>query len=130
TIGLLAASIALAIGFTRGERKAPAPLVDLSMFNDRLFSAALASSVFAYLAIFMLNLLVPFYLIHGLGFDYFHAGILLTPVPVAMVVFAPISGWLSDRFGARSLTSGGRILVALSFSWLSRLGLHPSYADL
>src|SRR5437764_1414216 len=105
TIGLLVASIGLAIGFVRWERRAAAPMVDLSMFNDRLFSAALASSVLAYLAIFMLNLLVPFYLIHGLGFDFFHAGILLTPVPVAMVVFAPISGWLSDKVGSRALTS-------------------------
>jgi EmrB/QacA subfamily drug resistance transporter len=130
TIGLLVACIALAVGFIRWERKAVAPMVDLSMFSDRLFSAALASSVLAYLAIFMLNLLVPFYLIHGLGFDYFHAGILLTPVPVAMVVFAPISGWLSDKVGSRALTSGGMILVALSFYWLSRLGLHPGYAEL
>jgi len=130
TIGLLIASVALAVGFVRWEQRAAAPMVDLSMFSDRLFSAALASSVLAYLAIFMLNLLVPFYLIHGLGFDYFHAGILLTPVPVAMVVFAPISGWLSDKVGSRALTSGGMILVAASFYWLSRLGLHPDYAQL
>src|SRR3984893_254141 len=130
TLGLLVLSAALAIGFVRWERQTSAPMVDLSMFADRLFSAALASSVLAYLAIFMLNLLVPFYLIHGLGFVYFHAGILLTPVPVAMLVFAPISGWLSDRVGSRALTSGGMILVAISFYWLSRLGLHPSYADL
>ena len=124
------ASIGLAIGFVRWERRAAAPMVDLSMFNDRLFSAALASSVLAYLAIFMLNLLVPFYLIHGLGFDFFHAGILLTPVPVAMVVFAPISGWLSDKVGSRALTSSGMLLVAASFFWLSRLGLHPDYGQL
>jgi len=130
TLGLLAVAAGLAFGFIRWERLTPAPMVDLSIFGDRLFSAALASSALAYLAIFMLNLLVPFYLIHGLGFDYFHAGILLTPVPVAMVVFAPISGWLSDRVGSRALTSGGMILVALSFYWLSRLGLHPSYAEL
>ena len=130
TIGLLIACAGLAVGFQRWERRAAAPMVDLSMFADRLFSAALASSVLAYLAIFMLNLLVPFYLIHGLGFDYFHAGILLTPVPIAMVVFAPISGWLSDRIGSRLLTAGGMLLVAGSFYWLSRLGLHPSYADL
>jgi len=130
TLGLLVLSLGLAVGFVQWERRARAPMVDLSMFNDLLFSAALVSSVLAYLAIFMLNLLVPFYLIRGLGFDYLHAGILLTPVPVAMVVFAPISGWLSDRVGSRSLTSGGMLLVALSFYWLSRLGLHPSYADL
>src|SRR5438876_263361 len=122
--------LALVIGFVRWEQRAAAPMVDLSMFNDRLFSAALASSVLAYLAIFMLNLLVPFYLIHGLGFDFFHAGILLTPVPVAMVVFAPISGWLSDKVGSRALTSGGMLLVAASFYWLSRLGLHPDYGQL
>ena len=130
TIALVIASVALAFGFQRWERRAPAPMVDLSMFADRLFSAALASSVLAYLAIFMLNLLVPFYLIHGLGFDYLHAGILLTPVPIAMVVFAPISGWLSDRIGSRLLTAGGMLLVATSFYWLSRLGIHPSYLDL
>src|SRR5438046_5904903 len=130
TIGLLIACAGLAVGFQRWERRASAPMVDLSMFADRLFSAALASSVLAYLAIFMLNLLVPFYLIHGLGFDYFHAGILLTPVPIAMVVFAPISGWLSDRIGSRLLTAGGMLLVASSFYWLSRLGIHPSYLDL
>ena len=130
TIGLLIACAGLALGFQRWERRAAAPIVDLSMFADQLFSAALASSVLAYLAIFMLNLLVPFYLIHGLGFDYLHAGILLTPVPIAMVVFAPISGWLSDRIGSRLLTAGGMLLVAGSFYWLSRLGLHPSYADL
>src|SRR6266568_4586588 len=129
-IGLLLASVGLIIGFVRWEQRAAARMVDLSMFNDRLFSAALGSSVIAYLAIFMLNLLVPFYLIHGLGFDYFHAGILLTPVPVAMVVFAPISGWLSDKVGSRALTSGGMLLVAASFYWLSRLGLHPDYAQL
>src|SRR6266566_5132246 len=110
TIGLLLASVGLIIGFVRWEQRAAAPMVDLS--------------------IFMLNLLVPFYLIHGLGFDYFHAGILLTPVPVAMVVFAPISGWLSDKVGSRALTSGGMLLVAASFYWLSRLGLHPDYAQL
>jgi len=130
TLGLLLLGVGLAIAFVRWERRASAPMVDLSMFDDRLFSAALSSSVLAYLAIFMLNLLVPFYLIRGLGFDYFHAGLLLTPVPLAMVVFAPISGWLSDRVGSRSLTSGGMVLVAISFYWLSRMGLHPSYTDL
>src|SRR5947208_4918055 len=130
TIALLVVSIGLAIGFVRWERRAAAPMVDLSMFNDRLFSAALASSVLAYLAIFMLNLLVPFYLIHGLGFDYFHAGILLTPVPIAMIVFAPVSGWLSDRIGSRLLTVGGMLLVAGGFYWLTRLRLVPSYAAL
>src|SRR5438128_8255366 len=66
-VGLLVAGAGLAIGFIRWERRARAPMVDLSMFGDRLFSAALASSVLAYLAIFMLNLLVPFSLIHGWG---------------------------------------------------------------
>src|SRR3981081_3327464 len=59
TIGLLLASVGLVIGFVRWERRAAAPMVDLSMFSDRLFSAALASSVLAYLAIFMLHPLCP-----------------------------------------------------------------------
>src|SRR5438045_1282297 len=41
TIALVIASVALAFGFQRWERRAPAPMVDLSMFADRLFSRAL-----------------------------------------------------------------------------------------
>src|SRR5207302_1198724 len=111
------AGIALALFFLRDE-------ADRTRRQPARFD--IPGALIGSLALFCLLLV----LIHGLGFDYFHAGILLTPVPVAMVVFAPISGWFSDKVGSRALTSGGMLLMAASFYWLSRLGLHPDYAQL
>jgi MFS family permease len=53
------------------------------------------------------------------GYDYestpLWAGIYLLPLTVGFLVAGPISGWLSDRYGARLFATGGMILVAVSF---------------
>jgi EmrB/QacA subfamily drug resistance transporter len=112
------------------EARVPAPILDLTLFRDRLFSAGLISSVLAYLAAFVLNLLLPFYLVRGLHESYVQAALLMTPVSVAMLILAPLSGRLSDVIGSRALTAGGMVLVAVSFLWLSRIGSRPTYLEL
>lgn len=128
-LSFLAAAVVFIALFVWLEGRVPAPLLDLSLFQDRLFSAGLASSVLAYLSVFVLNLLLPFYLVQGLHYSYVTAALLLTPVSVAMLIVAPISGRLSDTIGSRALTVGGMSLVAVSFVWLSRLGAGPSYLE-
>lgn len=129
-LGLLGVAVAAGALFLRVERQAEAPVLDLTLFRNRLFSAALLSGVLAYVVLFLMNLLIPFWLIHGLGYAYLHAALLLTPVPIAMFVFGPVSGWLSDRIGSRSLTCTGMLCLSLSFLWLSHLGFRPGYAVL
>jgi len=123
--GLLAAPMFIWI-----EGRVADPILDLTLFRDRLFSAGLTSSVLAYLAAFVLNLLLPFYLVRGLHQSYLQAALLMTPVSVAMLIAAPISGRLSDAIGSRALTAGGMLLVAVSFIWLSRMGSGPASLDL
>jgi EmrB/QacA subfamily drug resistance transporter len=124
-LSLLAGGILLLGAFIVVEQRVAAPLLDLSLFRDRLFSAGLTSSVLAYLSVSVLSLLLPFYLILGLRYSYVKAALLLTPVSVAMMIMAPISGRLSDAFGSRALTVGGLALMAVSFFALSRSGSHP-----
>jgi EmrB/QacA subfamily drug resistance transporter len=123
---LLLGALVLIGLFIAIESRVPAPVVDLTLFQDRLFSASLTSSVLAYLAISVLNLLLPFYFIEGLHYSYVHAALLLTPVAVAMTIMAPVSGRLSDAIGSRLLTVGGMLLVAISFFALSRIGPSPT----
>jgi MFS family permease len=59
-IGLLAGAAILTALFIWLEARVPAPILDLTLFRDRLFSAGLISSVLAYLSVFVLNLLLPF----------------------------------------------------------------------
>lgn len=125
-LALLVAGLVLIALFIAVERRVSAPVLDLALFQDHLFSAGLISSVLAYLAVSVLTLLVPFYLIQGLHYSYLKAALLLTPVSVAMMLLAPVSGRLSDAFGSRALTVGGMSLMAVSFLGLWRMGMHPS----
>ena len=55
---------------------------------------------------------MPFYLQLVRGMSARGAGVLLTTVPLAMAVAAPISGRLSDRYGSRGLSTIGLLIVA------------------
>ena len=97
------------------------PIVDLSIFRNRLFSAALVSSFLSFLSIFAVMFLMPFYLEDLLFFQPGHAGLVLTAVPLTISLVAPLSGWLSDRFGSQVLSSLGLAVASIGLFFLSRL---------
>jgi MFS family permease len=41
------------------------------------------------------------------------------PLTIGFLIVGPVSGWLSDRFGARSFATGGMVIAAGSFVWLA-----------
>ena len=60
---------------------------------------------------------------HGYSFEAtpLWAGIYMLPLTVGFLVAGPLSGWLSDRFGARLFATGGMLVAAASFVWLRAL---------
>ena len=67
TIGLLAASVVLLRAFLRIERKVPAPMLDLSLFRRRTFSAAAGNAMLNYICVYTMVFLLPFYLLQAAG---------------------------------------------------------------
>ncbi len=67
--------------------------------------------------------------LHGYSFSQtpLWAGIYMIPLTIGFLVSAPLSGWLSDRFGARAFTAGGSLLTALSFVFLMLMPVNFSY---
>ncbi len=67
--------------------------------------------------------------LHGYSFSQtpLWAGIYMIPLTIGFLVSAPLSGWLSDRFGARAFTVGGALLTALSFAFLMIMPVNFSY---
>lgn len=57
-------------------------------------------------------------------------GIYLTPVSVALAVFGPLSGWLSDRYGSRFFVGLGLFLSGIGFLLLTQLQLKTSFIEL
>ncbi|MGO9020276.1 MAG: MFS transporter [Syntrophobacteraceae bacterium] len=120
-MGLFAAAAVLLVAFVLVERRMAHPIVDLSIFRNRLFSAALVSSFLSFLSLFAVMFLMPFYLEELLFFQPDHAGLMLTAVPLTISLVAPLSGWLSDRFGSQVLSSLGLAVVSAGLFFLSRL---------
>jgi EmrB/QacA subfamily drug resistance transporter len=103
------------------ERAVPSPMLDLTLFRRRTFSAATASAVLNYMCVNTVVFLLPFYLIQGRGLGPAAAGIVLTTQPIVMSITAPLSGALSDRIGSRALATIGMAIMAVGLFLLSRL---------
>ena len=93
-------------------RRAPAPVIDLALFRSRVFSAGIAGGVLSYAALFSSTFLTPFFLARVKGLDAGALGAVLTAVPLALSVVAPVAGSLSDRFGPRALGPAGMVVLA------------------
>jgi EmrB/QacA subfamily drug resistance transporter len=118
---LLVAAMILLIVFVRIELKAKNPMLDLTLFRHRVFSASVVSAVFNYICVYSILFLMPFYLIQGRQLNAAQAGLVLTAMPIVMAVVAPLSGYLSDRIGARIPSTLGMLCLAGGLFMLSRL---------
>ena len=120
SLGALAA-VALA-AFLWVEQRVAAPMLDLTLFRARAFTAAVLSAVCNYICAFSIAFLLPFYLIQGRGLSPARAGTLLVTQPLIMAVSAPISGALSDRIGSRVPAATGMAVLGVGLYLMSRLG--------
>ena len=116
-----AAAVILLGGFLRIEKRTSSPMLDLSLFSQRIFSASTASAVLNYVSLYCVIFLLPFYLLQGRGLNPAQAGLLLTAQPIVMAIVAPISGSLSDRIGSRLLSTLGMLVMAAGLFLLSSL---------
>ncbi len=108
--------------FLAHEARHPAPLVELSLFRDRLFRSALLSLVLSFLAMFSVLYLTPFYLEQVRGLSVERSGQLMMAYPLAIALVAPLAGRLSDRVGSGVLAPLGLLLAAGSLFLLGSVG--------
>ncbi len=120
------ASVGL-VGFLLTEQRVIAPLISLALFRIRPFATGTLAAFLSFLAISANNFLMPFFLQLALGFSPGRAGLLLTPTSLTLAVVAPLSGYLSERLGARLLSSIGLGVSAVALFLLSRLTPSPLY---
>ncbi|GAA4042180.1 MFS transporter [Arthrobacter methylotrophus] len=117
-LGLLGASLVLFAFFVMRERRARHPLVDLSLFKSGSFSRGVATGLLGYLVLFGVLFVTPLHLESEYSLPPAQAGLLLTVLPVALGLVAPVAGLLADRFGARLPASAGMGLVTAALAVL------------
>src|SRR5579863_912703 len=127
--------VALLVVFAWVETKVAEPLFRISLFKIRPFAAGNIASLGMAMArggmqfmliIWLQGIWLP---LHGYSFDQtpLWAGIYLIPLTIGFLVSAPLSGILSDKFGAKAFTIGGALLTAATFLLLAFLPANFSY---
>ncbi|HEY8765506.1 MAG TPA: MFS transporter [Solirubrobacteraceae bacterium] len=124
--GLIAAAVLLP-AFVVIERHHRAPMLDLSIFSNRLFSAAAAAAFINGLARFALMFVFVFYFQGVQGDSPILAGIKLAPLALGMLVSSPLAGIWADRRGSRSMAVAGMIVTALGLALMTTLGRETTY---
>ena len=118
---LMGMAVFFLVVFLIVEAKVMAPVVDLQLFADARFSVNLLLRYLSFIIFVSVSLLLPFYLQNMLGYSPRMVGLLLTVIPVAFGVSAPIAGRLSDRFGVRLVSTTGLLFLFMGALAVSTL---------
>jgi EmrB/QacA subfamily drug resistance transporter len=127
TLVPLAVAAVLLPLFVVVERRVPSPMLDLSLFEDRGFSAATGAAFLSGLSRFALTFVFVLYFQGAQGDDPILAGVKLAPLAAGMLVSSPLAGRYADRHGARSLAAGGLVVSALGMAGMTTLQVDTPY---
>ncbi|HEY7893182.1 MAG TPA: MFS transporter [Solirubrobacteraceae bacterium] len=126
-LGGLLCAVVLLPAWVLIERRTRAPMLDLSLFENRLFAAATAAAFINGLARFALMFLFVFYFQGAQGNDPIMAGIKLMPLALGMLVASPIAGVHADRHGSRGLAAWGMLVTGAGLAAMTTLEVHSPY---
>jgi EmrB/QacA subfamily drug resistance transporter len=129
TWGFLAAGVVLLAVFAWWQTRAPAPLLPLRIVLDRNRGAAYLSILIAGSGIFGIFLFLTYYMQLTLRFSPVVTGVAFLPMVGCIMVSANLATIvLMPRFGPKPLVTVGMLLAAGGMVWLTRIGIHSSYA--
>ncbi len=98
--------------FAVTERIVKHPTIDPSLFRRYTIAAGNITALLAYYTLFSVLFLLPFYFEQVLHYSAVITGLMLTAVPFAMAVVAPLAGRKCDRFGSRKFLVSGSLMLA------------------
>jgi EmrB/QacA subfamily drug resistance transporter len=129
--GSLVAGALLVAAFVASELRAPEPMLPMTFFRSRAFSAGNAAIFFTFASLFGAVFFFAQLLQIVLGYGPLDAGLRLLPWTATFMTVAPVAGALADRIGERPLMVGGLTLQAIGMAWVA-LVAEPgmSYAQL
>ena len=134
-ISLISVGVVVLILFVILEHKIKDPMFNLALFKIRAFTAGNIAGLLAAMGRGGLQFMLIMWLqgiwlpLHGYAFTEtpLWAGIYMLPTTVGFLIAGPLSGFLSDKYGARPFATGGMILAALSFGLMMFLPVNFPY---
>ena len=107
----------------------PLPVLPIDLLRRPVFALSMVSSISSFAAQALLQVGTPFFLMSGLGMSVGQAGLLMTAFPLAVVLTAPVSGRLADRYPPGWLGSAGLVTFSLGLVCVALIPAAPSSPD-
>jgi EmrB/QacA subfamily drug resistance transporter len=107
--------------FVVWELRCDHPMLDVRLFENRRFSAANSAITLVFFAMFGAGFLITQYLQTVLGYSALEAGVRMLPQAALLLVVAPLSPRLAERFGTKLVVGSGLVLTAAGFAWISQV---------
>jgi len=133
---LIGGGLLVLAAFAYWETRARDPMFHLELFSIRAFTLGNVAGMLGAVARGGLQFMLIIWL-QGIwlplhGYDYTQtplwAGIYMLPMTIGFLVAGPVSGMLSDRYGARPFATGGMLLSAATFAALMLLPADFDYS--
>lgn len=130
TLGLLAAGLVGLVAFVLYERRAPAPMLPLSLFRSQVFSGANAVAVFVGFTLFGLLFFGSLFIQSIMGFSATETGLSQLPMMAMIIVMGPIVGRSIGKVGTGPPLAGGMGLLAIALLIFAQLDFDSDFWDL
>jgi EmrB/QacA subfamily drug resistance transporter len=127
TIGLLAASAALVIGFVVIEMRSPAPLLPLRIFRLRTLTASNITALLLGAAVFSQFFLLTLYMQQVLHYSALKTGVAYIALTLSIIGFSAVSQALVTRVGIRLVLPVGMALSTAGLILYAQLPVHGTY---
>src|ERR1700736_5732728 len=127
TLGFLVAGFVALAAFVVIELRSAEPLLPMRLFANRSLSIGTAVVVINFFALFGALFFMTLYLQNVHGFSPFDAGVRTLPLSLALMVCAPLSGFITERFGPRPAMVAGLGGVAAALCLLTSLQTDSGY---
>ena len=111
---LILLGVLIIIGLLFKERHTKDPLIDLTIFKNRVLRYSLLAALFVAMGYFSVFFMITLYLQGILGLTPLDAALLLAPGALIGLFLSPRMGRLSDRIGARTVATGGVVAFAIA----------------
>jgi MFS transporter, DHA2 family, multidrug resistance protein len=124
----MTAMVLIGILFVKRQLTQAVPLLPIDLLRLPIFALSVSTSTCSFAAQMLAFVSLPFYLQDTLGLGQVQTGLLMTPWPLMIVVVAPLSGYLSDRYSAGMLGGIGLAALSLGLALLAMLPPHPEHS--
>lgn len=119
--GWMAVGVLVLVSFVVVEARVPHPMMSLSIFRSRQFSATNGATLFIYGALGASLFLVGLVLQDAMGYSPLEAGAATVPITIVMLLFSARSGAVAQRIGPRIPMTVGPLVIAVSLVLMTRI---------